>query len=144
MKSLLLIMFAACALSLSAQSVSAPSVTFSMTNPAHVLTVTKSDPRDIEMFIVDLVDSEGNPKGDYIGIVVDRIAPIMVTAEKQFRPPFPGSYNGLKLYVKDSKVYFVGDDSPVVKQRNADLTAGRKFDLARTMGPPPHIRSSPK
>jgi hypothetical protein len=123
-----ILVLAACAIALSAQSVN-----FTISNPGHVLTATKSDPRAVEMFTVDLVDSKGNPKGEYIGIVENRIAPIMLMAEEQFRPPFPSWYKGLDLHVKDSKVCFVGDDNPIVSQRNADLTAGRTFDLWRTM-----------
>src|ERR1039457_2546897 len=75
----ILILLAACAIALSAQSVN-----FTISNPGHVLTATKSDPRAVEMFTVDLVDSKGNPKGEYIGIVENRIWSRLVSAAFPF------------------------------------------------------------
>jgi len=136
MKIRLMLVLVVCAISLGAQSVSTRQVTFSISNPGHVLTVTKTDPRAIEMFTVDFVDAKGNPKGTYVGIVEGRIAPIMTESKKEFRLTFfPWYWYGVVVHVRDSKVYFFGDDNPIVNQRNADLTAGRTFNLWRIIPP---------
>jgi hypothetical protein len=147
MRTLLLI--AACAVQLSAQS----GITFKLSipkeppkfgwragsGPIYLLTVKKSDPRAVDMFSFEVVDAKGKVQSTYSRIDETRIAPIIPAEATEWTMyPFLGNASG-DMSVRNAKVVFVGDDDPIVKKRNAALAAGRTFHIWEAMGPPEQV-----
>ncbi len=91
----------------------------------------KTDPRAVDMFSFDVVDGKGKLKCRYERIIEDRIAPVIEAGAREWETrPFLGNTTpDMVLSVRNVKVVFAGDDDPIVKKRDADLIAGRKFSM---------------
>lgn len=141
-----LVLIAACAVQLSAQS----GITFKLSipkeppkfgwragsGPVYLLTVKKSDPRAVDMFSFEVVDAKGKLQCTYRRIDENRIAPVIPADATEWTTyPYLGNASA-DMSVRNAKVVFVGDDDPIVNKRNAALAAGRTFHIWEAIGPP--------
>ena len=134
-----LLLIAACAVQLSAQS----GITFTLSIPkeppkfgwsagagtVYVLTVKKSDPRAVDMFSFEIVDAKGKMLSRYVRIDDTRIAPAIPAEATNWETyPFIGNIPAdAVLSVRNPIVVFAGDDNPIVKKRDEAIKAGRTF-----------------